>query len=289
MRLFTLLLGLFFATPALADDHVVVLLDTSGSMSELMRSARITKMNAAHSAIQKVIDQMPTTTKLGLLTFDGWSFHLGQLDKRAAQQAVSNTHPKGATPLGEYMKMGADELLAFREKEHGVGTYTLLVVTDGEATDKDLMDQYAPDIVSRGLSLKTIGMDLNQTHTLARYSSKYFPANNPASLEGALKQVIAEVPNRDDNIEEDAYAMIAGIPDKMAPDLLQAITGTITFNQPIGEKPKVKVMDPQGNVSFVAPSTTEPAVEKGVGLGEAILILLIVMIIVIMILLIFIY
>lgn len=265
MKRFALLLGLLLATPALADDHVVVLLDTSGSMGESMRTARVTKMDAAHKSLQKVVDQMPTSTKLGLLTFNGWAFPLGVLNKPAAQKAVATTHPSGGTPLGQYMKMGADELLKAREKAHGIGTYTLLVVTDGEATDGGLMDQYTPDIVSRGITLKTIGMDLTQAHTLAARSVQYFPANDLQSLEGALKQAIAEVPAGNDEVEEDAYAMIAGIPNEMAPQLLEAITGAITYNQPIGEKPKVKVVDPQGNVSFVAPPA-EP-VEEGVSVG----------------------
>jgi len=247
-----------------------VLLDTSGSMAESMRNVWTTKMTAAQQALNKVVDQMPATTQMGLLTFDGWVFHVGHLDKYTAQRAISNTEPNGGTPLGEYMKMGADELLSIREKNHGVGTYTLLVVTDGEATDGDLMDKYTPDIVARGLTLKTIGVNLGQAHTLAKRSVAYYPADDPQSLEGALRQVMAEVPAGNDDVAEYAYALIAGIPSVIIPKLLEAITSTITFNQPIGEKPKVKVVDEHGNVSFV---TDEPPQEAtGIGTGAMLII-----------------
>jgi len=270
-RFAALLLGLLLLVPPVfADDHVLVLLDTSGSMAESMRNVWTTKMTAAQQALNKVVDQMPATTQMGLLTFDGWVFHVGHLDKYTAQRAISNTEPNGGTPLGEYMKMGADELLSIREKNHGVGTYTLLVVTDGEATDGDLMDKYTPDIVARGLTLKTIGVNLGQAHTLAKRSVAYYPADDPQSLEGALRQVMAEVPAGNDDVAEYAYALIAGIPSVIIPKLLEAITSTITFNQPIGEKPKVKVVDEHGNVSFV---TDEPPQEAtGIGTGAMLII-----------------
>lgn len=272
MRQFAaLLLGLLLLVPSVfADDHVLVLLDTSGSMAESMKTVWTTKMTAAQQALHKVVEQMPATTQMGLLTFNEWAFHVGHLDKSAAQTAISTTKPNGGTPLGEYMKIGADELLSIREKNHGVGTYTLLVVTDGEASDGDLMDRYASDIVARGLTLKTIGVNLGQAHTLAKKSVAYYSADDPQSLEGALRQVMAEVPAGIDEVAEDAYAMIAGISSEMVPKLLEAITSTITFNQPIGEKPKVKVVDEHGNVSFV---TDEPPQEaSGIGTGAMLII-----------------
>jgi uncharacterized protein YegL len=259
MKRFALLLVLMFATTALADDYVVILLDTSGSMAESMRSVRTTKMHAAQDALRNLVNSMPPATQMGLLTFHDWVFPLGPVDKGKAIQDISKTYSSGGTPLGEYMKTGADVLLATREKNHGVGTYTLLVVTDGEANDNDLMLANTADIVSRGITLKTIGVNLDKDHTLATKSVAYFPADDLKSLQGALQQAVAEVPAGNDNIEEDAYALIAGLPGEMVTPLIDAITKTITFNQPIGEKPKIRVVDEKGNVSFVAP----PPIEEG--------------------------
>jgi uncharacterized protein YegL len=269
MRRFLLTLSLLIAGHcAMGDDHVVVLLDTSGSMAERMRHTRAIKIDVAKQALQKVVDQMPAATQLGLLTFDNWAFPIGPVDKTKSQQSISLMRTGGGTPLGEYLKVAADSLLSIREKKYGVGTYTLLVVTDGESTDGSLMDEYTPDIVSRGITLKTIGLDLNEAHTLSRYSVSYFAADNPDALENALKKAVAELPVGNDQVEEDAYAMLSAIPDAMAPQLIDSLTNTLTLNQPIGEKPKVKLVDAQGNVTFVQ---TEVPVESG---GLAILELL---------------
>lgn len=262
MKKFALLLGLLLTTPALADDHVVILLDTSGSMAEGMHRVRVTKMKAAQDALCDLVQKMPSTTQLGLITFNGWQFHLEPIDETKAQVKIRETYPTGGTPLGAYMKQGADELLTTREKNHGVGTYTLLVVTDGEASDENLMNANTDDITSRGLTLKTIGVNLPGEHTLAKKSVAYFAADDPQSLQKALEKATAEVPAGNDDIAEDAYAMMAGIPNDMAPQLIQAITNTITLNQPIGEKPKVKVVDAQGNVSYVA---SPPDADSGGG------------------------
>jgi uncharacterized protein YegL len=281
MKRIMLLLGLLFATPVLADDHIVILLDTSGSMSESMRTVRVTKMSAAQGALDNLILQMPTlTTKMGLLTFNGWAFPIGPLNKAAASAAIEKTYASGGTPLGEYMKIGADSLLETREKNHGVGTYTLLVVTDGEANDNRIMLANTADIVSRGLTLKTIGVNLSQAHTLATRSVAYFPADNPEALKGALEKAVAEVPAGDDNIEEDAYAMLSGIPAEMAPQLIEAITKTIKLNQPIGEKPKIKVVDEKGNVSFVVDPIPPDETKSGGIVGLVIFVVFIVVVIV---------
>ena len=62
--------------------------------------------------------------------------------------AIDSITSQGGTPLGEYMKQGADALLDARKKQFGYGTYRLLVVTDGEANDAGLVDGYTPDIIS---------------------------------------------------------------------------------------------------------------------------------------------
>ncbi len=48
------------------------------------------------------------------------------------------------------MKMAADALLELRDRQR-YGTYKLLIVTDGEATDGHLVEQYLPEIQAAGL------------------------------------------------------------------------------------------------------------------------------------------
>jgi len=68
----------------------------------------------------------------------------GQRQKEKAlelKKAIDPISHGGRTPLGQYMKIGADALLAKKEKQHNYGSYRLLVVTDGEASDQRAVDK----------------------------------------------------------------------------------------------------------------------------------------------------
>ena len=77
------------------------------------------------------------------------------------------------------MKQGADALLDARKKQFGYGTYRLLVVTDGETDDAGLVDGYTPDIISRGITIDAIGVEMQSQHTLATMVHSYRSADDP--------------------------------------------------------------------------------------------------------------
>ena len=76
------------------------------------------------------------------------------------------------------MKKGADTLLKARKSQYGYGSYRLLVVTDGEASDPGLVERFTPDIISRGIITDVIGVDMNKAHTLATKVHSYRSAND---------------------------------------------------------------------------------------------------------------
>ena len=84
------------------------------------------------------------------------------------------------------MKRGADALLKAREKQFGYGTYRLLIVTDGEAGDPRLVESFTPDIISRGITIDVIGVEMPSRHTLATRVHSYRNANDPESLRQAI-------------------------------------------------------------------------------------------------------
>lgn len=143
----------------------------------------------------------------------------------------------GHTPLGRYLKLGADRLLEERQKQFGYGSYRLLVVTDGEAQDQELVDAYTPEVMARGITVDVIGVAMKQDHTLARKVHSYRRADDPASLQRAVAEVMAEVSrSRADDAREDAFALLAPIPAEVAASALQALSAS--GNQPIGEQPR---------------------------------------------------
>lgn len=232
-------LGWCTAGAALADQHLVIVLDDSGSMAEQMRSVRGThKIDAAKTALRTVLEQLPDDSQVGVVVLngapDGWLLPLGPLDKTQLNSIIQQITASGGTPLGRSMKVAADALLAARAEQH-YGTYKLLIVTDGEAGDKDLVEQYLPDIVSRGLLVDVIGVDMKQDHSLATQVNTYRRADDPSSLQQAISEVVlGESTSAASDVGESDFEVLAGLPDDVAVGALRALTAPA--NQPIGDQ-----------------------------------------------------
>ncbi|HNQ90434.1 MAG TPA: VWA domain-containing protein [Verrucomicrobiota bacterium] len=239
--------GLSAATGSMAQefqDNVVIVLDASGSMKDPMPGASDgNKMAAAKIALRTVLQQVPETTHIGLLVFsargirDPWVYPLGPRNTPALLEAIDRIEPYGNTPLGQYLKLGADRLLQERTRQYGYGSYRLLVVTDGEAQDQDLVTRYTPDIISRGITMDVIGVAMNRDHTLARKAHSYRRANDSAALQTAVAEVLAEVSRpRSDVAQNVEFDLLAPIPDEVAAAALQALS--TSGNHPIGTSPR---------------------------------------------------
>lgn len=226
------------------QDNVVIVLDASGSMAEQMRAVQLKKMDVAKAALKKVLTNVPETTNIGLLVFsaknlrDPWAFPLGPRDDEALMSAVDLPVPGGGTPLGQYIKIGADRLLQERAKQYGYGSYRLIVVTDGEASDMNVMNRNVPEVMSRGILIDAIGVDMKGNHTLATKVHSYRRADDPQALAQALAEVLGEVVTSGDaggDAEEDAFELLAAIPSEVAGSMLEALTQA--SNAPIGQGP----------------------------------------------------
>jgi hypothetical protein len=223
-----------------AADHVVIVLDASGSMSSSFRGGD-EKMEVAKDALLRVFQDMPPTTRVGVLVFegrntpsDGWLAPLGPPDAAALQTALEPIRPRGGTPLGRFMKRGADALLEARQAANNYGTYRLLIVTDGEADDQRMVDRYLPDVLSRGITVDVIGVAMDEDLKLAQNVNSYRRADDPEALARQLTDVFAEVGRgtADALTAEEAYELIAALPDAAAPKMLAALNNS--GNDPIG-------------------------------------------------------
>lgn len=180
-------------------DHVVILIDGSGSMKESIGNKD--RMTAAKFALIPALDKMSPDVRFGCVVFsgnkNGWVYPLGDFDRKEIWDSVKDIAPGGQTPLGRYLKMAADELLKQREANFNYGTYRLIVVTDGEASDGDLMQRYARELVNRGISLDVIGVGMRRDHTLKSLANQYVAANDAEALQEAVTSFLAEVPDAD--------------------------------------------------------------------------------------------
>ncbi|MCG9132371.1 VWA domain-containing protein [Candidatus Poribacteria bacterium] len=213
-------------------DNIVVILDASGSMQDKFSGDRTkSKMEAAKAALQEVLANIPDGTQIGLLVFSGanihneWVYPLGPKDTQKLIAAIRLPQPSGDTPLGKYIRIGANRLLEQREKQYNYGNYRLLVVTDGEASDADQVKHYTPEILNRQIRIDVIGVDMKTDHMLANVVDSYRKADNPGELVAAVSQILAETGDAGTDVgAEDAFEYIAPLSPEIAADLIQQLT-----------------------------------------------------------------
>jgi uncharacterized protein YegL len=234
-----------FSSKLLAEDTIVVVFDTSGSMDEFMRSAQKDRMAVAKQALIEVLSKVPPTTKIGVLTFDGWAYKIAPVEIGSLTHSINSIVAQGGTPLYEFISQGATELLKERENNLNVGYYKLVVVTDGEAGDGSLNEDTAfedgsfrpgvlKDVISRGIIVDTIALDMKSDHSLkTSINGAYMSGDDPESLKQSLAKAVAEVGFGDSSITEEAFKELTDVPDTFATSVIEGLS---TFkNVPIGE------------------------------------------------------
>lgn len=254
----------YLPTSILADNYVVVVIDDSGSMDESMstKNGRIRRINAAKNALRTVLSNLSPDTKIGLLALnqegvDGnWLYPLALVDREKLLGVVNEIGANGGTPLGHAMKAATDALLAARDKDP-FGTFRLLVVTDGEATDAVKLEQYLPDIVRRGITIDVIGVDMQKDHSLATKVHQYRRADDAEALNRAVAAVFAESDSATDQSGESDFDWIAGLPDEFAAEALAAVSKI--DNTPVGTTAAAENTTPEEAV----PSNAFPNMPNG--------------------------
>lgn len=227
-----LIINMCIAEEGVHTDNIVVILDASGSMKNKFRGDETkSKMDAAKEALQEVLAKIPDGTNIGVLVFSGrnvpnkWVYPLGPKNTNRLIEAINSPEPEGGTPLGTYIRIGANRLLEQREKQYNYGNYRLLIVTDGEAQDPEKVAQYTPEVLNRQLRVDVIGVDMKTDHQLAQEADSYRRADNPGELVAAVTQILAETGGTATDIGgEEAFDDIAPLTPEIALDLIQRIT-----------------------------------------------------------------
>lgn len=232
MLLRTSLAWMVLAGSLFAAQNVVVVVDDSGSMADRMRHERTRKIDAAKRSLAVVLEKLPADAEVGVLALNGgWIIPLQKVDPAQVVRRINELRARGGTPLGTRMKEATDELLAKREQEI-YDDYRLLVVTDGEASDQDVLDSVLPDIMSRGLLIDVIGVDMEAAHSLATQVHHYRRADDPDSLEEAIASALAETDESAIIGGDSDFELLEGLPVDMAPVVITALTNR--NNEPIG-------------------------------------------------------
>lgn len=266
-------------------DNVLIILDASGSMNTSMDGT--TRMNAAKNAIFKVVSNLPQDTHVGLLVFsaknmqDPWVHRLGVLNRQQFESKLKRIVAHASTPLGRFIGLGADELVKKKKTQMGYGTFRLLIVTDGQASDPDLMKVNTLKCLQQGVILDVIGVAMQKSHDLAKSSYSYRSAQDRKSLEKAISQVFAEVSDDPANQEtKESFELVSFFNEANARHSLLSLS-KMKANQ--GNQMPVHVAHQNHNHSSTAnsnaPSATVAPTPSGGFSGLSIFIIVIVVIV----------
>lgn len=181
----------------LVRRNFYVVFDGSGSMKESRAAGNSTKIVVAKQAVANFAKLLRPDDNLGLFVFDGEGVServplgVGPQNRRAFSSAVEAIRADGGTPLYQAIEYGFGQLSAQMQKQLHYGEYHLVVVTDGEANDRDsgIIDR----IVTSSAVLHTIGFGISGRHSLNQPGKVYYAeAQNPAQLAQGLSAVLAE-------------------------------------------------------------------------------------------------
>jgi uncharacterized protein with von Willebrand factor type A (vWA) domain len=175
--------------------------DGSGSMSEALTRQCTgdrrfgSRLEGAKWAVEQFLPLMPRDVNLGLWIFDADGNRervpLGPDNHGTFLTQVRKTRAGGNTPLTESIAQGVNRLVQQRDHQLGYGEFRLIVVTDGQATGRPLLQavNYARE---QRIPIYTIGLCIGEKHELRQYSVSYRAADSIEALKRGLEETLAE-------------------------------------------------------------------------------------------------
>jgi Mg-chelatase subunit ChlD len=132
--------GVVLEENKIAKNYYIVF-DGSGSMGDSGCSGNVSKSEAAKNALKKFFSLLPDDVHTGLLTFDRDGIRevlpIGVHSSEDLTEKVRAVQPGGGTPLSTAIYRAVKSLESQGQKQLGYGEYTLVVVTDGEASKNE--------------------------------------------------------------------------------------------------------------------------------------------------------
>jgi Ca-activated chloride channel family protein len=175
--------------------------DGSGSMKDPAPSSDggdtnfRSKILGAKWAVREFLKNVPKDVNLGLFVFDKNGerqvIPLGPNNRAEFLAAIDRIQAQGATPLGDAINQGATALADQYRRQMGYGDYRLIVITDGEATDR--LNNGIAKAIKFSIPIYTIGFGIGPNHSLRKYSIAYRSADSAKQVESALEDAAAEL------------------------------------------------------------------------------------------------
>lgn len=214
---------------------VMVVLDSSGSMTAKDAGGGSSRMDAAKRAVGSMVDSLPAQSKVGLAIYGASTGSsgaekaagcrdvrvvqpVGTVNKAGIKRAVSAARPRGYTPIGQALRTAADAL----PKE---GQRSIVLVSDGEDTCAPPQPcDVAKDLAKQGLDLHVhaIGFRVNAKARaqLACISQSTGGTYHDAADADSLTGVLGRVTERALRHYEPTGKPVAGTPDQASAPVL---------------------------------------------------------------------
>lgn len=188
-----------------AGGRLMLVMDSSGSMKQKLPGGAGTKIKAAKTALNALVDRLPDTQPVGLRVYGATVFSrhdagacsdtqrvvdIGTGNRAALRSAIERYQPYGETPIGAALQQAGRDL-------GGSGQRTIVLVSDGEPTCAPSPCPVARQLAGDGISLKieVVGLHVSGrarsilSCIAAQGRGRYYDADNAADLAGALDQV----------------------------------------------------------------------------------------------------
>jgi len=176
--------------------NFVIVFDDSGSMGE-HDADRNRKIDTAKNAVVEWSKSVPHGTNVGLVSFHNGVWDLQPLTAESKEGLISTVlqiTQGGNTPLSAAFEKSFFMLTKQGLRQLGYGEYTIVVITDGEASNRTQLGNWVRFLLDNTpIQIYTIGFGIGTDHTLNQPGlTQYRPAENLAELQKGLKEVLAE-------------------------------------------------------------------------------------------------
>jgi len=144
---------------ARSRSDVVLVIDVSGSMAAT--DVQPSRMAAARSAARTLIDQLPPSARVGLVSFDERASLISPLttDRGAVENALNTLRPNGNTAIGDGLELALQQVTVGRTASAARQAPALIVLlTDGSSNSGMDPQAAAADAKAAGIPVDTIGI-----------------------------------------------------------------------------------------------------------------------------------
>jgi Ca-activated chloride channel family protein len=147
---------------------VMLCIDVSGSMQA--SDVQPTRLDAARSAAQTLIDNLPGNARVGLVSFSDVTTVAAPLNENhdAVKNALGTLQPNGGTAIGDGVEVALRQLVAggaVHRTPSGRPTAMIVLLTDGASNTGEDPLQAAADAKSAGVPVQSIGVGSRDQNT----------------------------------------------------------------------------------------------------------------------------